>query len=57
LKRGVWNAKSGPKYGRRGVVLVIAMPGRKVSGIPFVLLRKNVWKGVPAYPSLKYPWK
>jgi hypothetical protein len=57
LKIGVWNAKSGPKYGRGGVVLVIPMLGKKVSGMPFVLLRKNVWKGVPTHPSQKYPWK
>jgi hypothetical protein len=37
-----WNAKSDPKFGQRGVVLVIPMAGRKSPGPPFLLT--SVWE-------------
>jgi hypothetical protein len=42
--------QSDPKFGRRGVVLVIPMPGENVPAC--VLLRKNFW----CFPSQKYSW-
>jgi hypothetical protein len=48
------NAKSDQKFARRGVAprkkrFLNAVPSR-------VLLRENFRKGVPAFPSQKYPW-
>jgi hypothetical protein len=51
------NAKSGPKFGWRGVVVVIPLPGKKGSAtLPAcVLLRKHLWNGTPMRAVTKIP--
>jgi hypothetical protein len=52
------NAKSGPKFGRRGVVLVILMPGEKGSGTPFRIAcfwERTFGTAFRCVPSQKYP--
>jgi hypothetical protein len=50
-KKKFRNAKSDPKFGRRGVVLVITLPGKMLwnAVLACVLLRKNFLNGVSAH--------
>jgi hypothetical protein len=51
LKKRFWNAKNDPILGRRGVVIVLPMLGKKKfrNAVPScVLLRNNFRNGVPA---------
>jgi hypothetical protein len=51
------NAKSEPKFGRRKVVLVIPVTGKKVlkRRSARVFVRKNIRDGVPALPITRIP--
>jgi hypothetical protein len=57
LLKSFWNAKSNQKFGQRGVVLVIPMPGKRFwNAVPgCLILRKSFWNGVLACSITKIP--
>jgi hypothetical protein len=53
------NAKSDPKFGHRGVILVTSMPVKKRfrNTVPAcILLRRSYGMALRCIPSQKYPW-